>query len=156
MLYIRLTLKSPTLHKTSWQYPLKIYLDADDEFDTKVENMRMQDHASFVKANPWPEEKLIMDYIKSHFIIKPYIKSCMIGNDGAKFYRHDLAKALWHIGSLSNNIDEKMSAYRNVGWKIKAFCEGTAGKSEVLKCMQFYYYLQKDVLLGNDVITAGQ
>ena len=156
MLNIRLNLKSPTLHKTSWQYPLKIYLDADDEFDTKVENMRMQDHASFVKANPWPEEKLIMDYIKNHFIIKPYIKSCMIGNDGAKFYRHDLAKALWHIGSLSNNIDEKMSAYRNVGWKIKAFCEEIASKSEVLKCMQFYYYLQKDVLLGNDVITTGQ
>ena len=70
MLNIRLNLKSPTLHKTSWQYPLKIYLDADDEFDTKVENMRMQDHASFVKANPWPEEKLIMDYIKNHFMIK--------------------------------------------------------------------------------------
>ena len=98
MLYIRLTLKSPTLHKTSWQYPLINYLDADNEFDTKVENMRMQDHASFVKANPWPEEKLIMDYIKNHLKIKPWFNE-LIGNDGAKFYRHDLAKALWHIGS---------------------------------------------------------
>ena len=66
----------------------------------------MQDHASFIKANPWPEEKLIMDYIKNHFIIK---FNEMVGNDGAKFYRHDLAKALWHVGSLSNNMDEKIS-----------------------------------------------
>ena len=29
-------------------------------------------------------------------------------------------------------------------------------KSEVLKCMQFYYYLHHHVLLGNDVITTGQ
>ena len=119
-----------------------------------MENLRIQDHASFVKANPWPEEKLIMEYIKNHFIIKPSFNE-MFGNEGAKFYRHDLAKALWHVGSLSNNLDEKMSAYRNVGWKIKAFCEGTAGISEVLKCMQFYYYLRKDVLLGNDVIPRS-
>ena len=79
----------------------------------------------------------------------------MIGNDGAKFYRHDLAKALWHVGSLSNNVYEKLSAQRNVGWKIKAFCEEIAGKSEVLKCMQFYYYLQKDALLGNDLIPRS-
>ena len=107
----------------------------------------MQDHASFVKANPWPEEKLIIDYIKNHLKIKPWFNE-LIGNDGAKFYHHDLAKALWHVGSLSNNLDEKMSAYRNVGWKIKAF-------SEVLKCMQFYYYLQKDALLGNDLIPRS-
>ena len=115
----------------------------------------MQDHASFVKANPWPEEKLITDYIKNHFIIQPSFNE-MIGNDGAKFYRHDLAKALWHVGSLSNNVYEKLSAQRNVGWKIKDFCEEITGKSEVLKCMQFYFYLHNHVLLGNDVITTGQ
>ena len=88
----------------------------------------MQDHASFVKANSWPEEKLITDYIKNHFIIQPSFNE-MIGNDGAKFYRHDLAKALWHVGSLSNNVYEKLSAQRNVGWKIKAFCEEIQGLS---------------------------
>ena len=30
------------------------------------------------------------------------------------------------------------------------------GKSEVLKCMQFYFYLHNHVLLGNDVFTTGQ
>ena len=123
-----------------------------------MENLRIQDHASFVKANPWPEGKFIMDYIKNLLKIKPWPHAWfyeLIRNDGAKFYCHDLAKALWHVGSLSNNVDEKMSAYRNVGWKIKAFCEEIAGKSEVLKCMQFYFYLQKDALLGNVLIPRS-
>ena len=95
-----------------------------------MENLRIQDHASFVKANPWPEGKFIMDYIKNLLKIKPWPHAWfyeLIRNDGAKFYCHDLAKALWHVGSLSNNVDEKMSAYRNIGWKIKAFCEGMHG-----------------------------
>ena len=116
-----------------------------------MEILRIQDHATFVKANPWPGEKLIIFYIENYRKIEPLIQ-----NDGATFYRHDLAKALWHVGSLSNNVYEKLSAQRNVGWKIKAFCEEIAGKSEVLKCMQFYFYLHNHVLLGDDLITTGQ
>merc|ERR1719219_764088 len=72
--------------------------------------------------------------------------------DGPKFYRHDLAKALYNVGSISNDQIQKMSAYRNIGWKIKDLdVKDEAGKSKIFECMSMFFYLHQHVICGGDV-----
>ena len=80
----------------------------------------------------------------SLFILLPVL-------DGPEFYNHDLAKALWHIGSISNDKIEKMAAYRNVGWKIKNSLGTRASYKKILHSMQMYFYLHKHILCGPDI-----
>merc|ERR1712179_481775 len=95
----------------------------------------MKNHASFVSSNPWPEEKVVMDFISNprnkYQHNYPELKI-----DGPKFYRHDLAKALWQVGSILNSV-EKRAAYHNIGWQlqIKEINGNLAKCDEIKRCM---------------------
>ena len=52
---------------------------------------QLKNHASFVSSNPWPEEKVVMDFI-SNPGNKYHHGYEELKIDGPKFYRHDLAK----------------------------------------------------------------
>merc|ERR1712110_115459 len=104
---------------------------------------------SFVSTNPWPEESVIMDFIYNRR--NKYQHSFEdLKLDGPKFYRHDLANALWQVGSILQGV-KKMSAYHNIGWKIKESVGSNAKDDEIFQCMRVYFYLHQHVLCGPDV-----
>ena len=129
--------------------------EEDDEYermDKQMEKIRMEEHAKFVLANPWPEETVIMDFIKN--VGNKYRHSYEnLKRDGPKYYRHDLAKALYNVGSISNDLVQKQSAYRNIGWKIKDLnFKDAAGRSKIFECMSMFFYLHQHVIVGGDVL----